>query len=284
MRSTVRIVARNLTALQNSIRTIAQYHPWNTFKSHELVLNHLESDIICFQEVKSTRASLPKHVAVPESYDSFFSFPAFKGGYSGVAIYTKKASVVPVKAEEGLTGLLQPKPPLSDEERISALNCYPLHVLGDQQLDYKNLDSEGRTLTLDFGLFVLINVYCPNDTGSEERVTFKSEFHMLLKERVRLLVEVEKREVIVVGDLNACAAVEDHCEGEILVRRGQEDGMEGEEGFFSYEPREWLRSWLNSDSNPTGLVDITRHFWPGRKGMYTCKSLHSFQLISPILR
>ncbi|KAJ7597609.1 Endonuclease/exonuclease/phosphatase [Mycena floridula] len=264
---------RILTWNINSIRTLPQYHPWNTLKTLDAMLNHLEADIVNFQEMKSSRTSLPKEVAIPPGYNSFFSFPAQKGGYSGVATYTKTSSVTPRKAEEGLTGLLQPKPPLSADERVSRSTCYPPYASGDlDDLDYNNLDSEGRTVVLDFDLFVLINVYCPNDgTGSDQRIQYKNDFHRLLRERVRLLVEVEKREVIVVGDLNACAAVEDHCEGEILVQRGKAEGLEGEDGFFiTYYARQWLKSWLQSETNPKGMVDITRRFWPGRKDMYTC--------------
>jgi AP endonuclease-2 len=128
--------------------------------------------------MKSSRASLARDVAVPPSYDAFFSFPLAKGGYSGVAVYTS-ARAVPLKAEEGITGRLQLKPPLADDEQIGG---YPsTHELenklvpdenGNIPSDLSVLDAEGRGLVLDFGLFVLINVYCPNET-SDARLPFK---------------------------------------------------------------------------------------------------------------
>ena len=213
--------------------------------------------------MKSSRQILPKQVALPPSFDSFFSFPLRKTGYSGAAVYTRRSAVVPLKAEEGLSGVLQPRPPFSDSERIGS---YP----DDNELDHKDLDSEGRALVIDFGLFVLVNVYCPNDgTGSEEREIFKMNYHQLLETRVRALI-ASGREVIVVGDLNACAAIEDHCEGRIMVEQGLAAGLEGEDGFWGKDSRRWLRDWLRKDDGTGTMVDIVRQFWPDRQGMYTC--------------
>ena len=59
---------------------------------------------------------------------------------------------------------------------------------------------------------MLINVYCPNTgTGTNEREKFKRNYHKLLEGRVDALIK-EDRGVMVVGDLSACAAVQDHCE------------------------------------------------------------------------
>ncbi|KAF9464928.1 Endonuclease/exonuclease/phosphatase [Collybia nuda] len=276
----MRILTWNI-ASSNGIRTLPQYHPWNTFKTHDGILNHLQADIICFQEMKSSRSNLPKPVAIPPSYNAFFSFPMRKSGYSGVATYTH-TSVVPCKAEEGLSGIVQPKPPLTAEERVSKVEAYPQRVISDQdegkdeeevaQLNYKDLDSEGRTVVVDLGLFVLINVYCPNDgNGTEERDKYKSDFHRVLEARVKGLIEREGREVVVVGDLNACAAVIDHCEGQLMVARGHAEGMEGEDGFWGKDVRRWLRDWMINDDGSGGcMIDIVRKLWPDRKAMYTC--------------
>ena len=224
-------------------------------------------------EMKSSRPTLPKSVALPPSFHSFFSFPAKKTGYSGVAVHTRITTITPVKAEEGLTGLIQPKPPFSSEERVSRYENYPPQFMDDDDLDVKHLDSEGRALTIDFGLFVLINVYCPNDgVGTDERDKYKMDYHRLLSARVQGLLR-ERREIIILGDINACAAVIDHCEGNIMVARGRAAGLEGEDGFWEKEYRKWLRDWLQSEDGTGGpLIDIVRRFWPDRKGMYTCKS------------
>ena len=203
-----------------------------------------------------------------------------------MAIYTRRSTLVPNKAEEGLTGLIQPKPPLTTEERISADGSYPsdstLNLVDDlsdeEQLDFKDLDSEGRALVLDVGLFVLINVYCPNTgTGTDEREKFKRNYHKLLKARVDALIK-EGREVMVVGDLNACAAIQDHCEGSLLVARGLAKGLQGEEGFWGVNCRGYVRNWLVDAEGSGCMVDIVRRFWPTRKGMYTC--MYSSRLLS----
>ncbi|KAF8649387.1 hypothetical protein AX16_005828 [Volvariella volvacea WC 439] len=226
--------------------------------------------------MKSSRAGLPKSVGLPPSYHAFFSFPVKKSGYSGVATYVRLSAALPLKAEEGLTGLIQPKPPLLPEERVSCASAYPEDVLvgspGVDEMDFKDLDSEGRVIVVDLGLFVLINVYCPNDgNGTEERDKYKMDFHRVLEARVKGLIEGEGREVIVVGDINACAAVQDHCEGHLMVSRGLAAGMTGEEGFWEKDSRHWLKDWIGTEDGSGGpMIDIVRKFWPDRKGMYTC--------------
>ena len=200
---------------------------------------------------------------------------------------------MPNKAEEGLTGLIQPKPPLTTEERISEDGNYPSdltlnlvdHLAGEEELDFKDLDSEGRAMIVDVGLFVLINVYCPNTGGTDEREKFKRNYHKILEARVNALIK-EGREVMVVGDLNACAAVQDHCEGSLLVSQGLAKGLQGEEGFWGVDCRRYFRDWLmDADGSGEGsggcMVDIVRRFWPNRKGMYTCMySLLPFNLFT----
>ncbi|KAI0046514.1 DNase I-like protein [Auriscalpium vulgare] len=259
----MRILSWNI----NGVRTIPQYHPWNAFKTWDGVLRELGGDIICFQgscapEMKTTRAAIGRNFAVPDSFDSFFSFPANKGGYSGVAVYADVNTAVPLKAEEGLSGKLQPKPPLVPQERVSA--SYPhAHEMdlmedadGNTLHDLQALDSEGRALVVDFGLFVLINLYCPNET-SDARLPFKMNYHFMLQERVRKLIE-EKREVIVVGDINVCAAPIDHCDGHLPSNAST---------FWEHPARAWFHRWIGPDGP---LIDVLRKFWPDRKGMYTC--------------
>jgi AP endonuclease-2 len=222
-------------------------------------------------EIKSSRAAIGRDVALPDSFHSFFSFPATKGGYSGVAVYADTRTATPLKAEEGLSGRLQPKTPLSPEERIST--SYPVaHELAlvpdaDEQTpdDLLALDLEGRALVLDFGLFVLINLYCPNE-GSDARFPYKMNYHLMLQERVRGLIAAG-REVVVVGDLNVCAAPIDHCDGHLPSNAST---------FWDYPARVWMRDWLA----PAGpLIDVLRRFWPERKGMFTCTCHSSDELV-----
>lgn len=215
--------------------------------------------------MKSTRPALARTFALPSTYHSFFSFPTSKSGYSGVAVYTKHP-LTPLKAEEGLTSTVYPKlkQPWSEEERVSrSLDAYPLdlelEVPEDEEVDLTALDAEGRTLVVDFGLFVLINTYCPAETSpSPSRLAYKMNYHRMLEARVRRLVR-EGREVVLVGDLNACVGVGDHCDG----------GLESvREGFYGHPARAWARDMFGeAEPGEKLLVDVVRRLWPDRKAM-----------------
>lgn len=215
-------------------------------------------------EMKASRGSLDRNLAVPDPFHAFFSFPVNKGGYSGVAVYADSRTVAPLKAEEGLSGVIQPKAPLTTDERIS--HSYPsaheMELMPDDNhkapSDLIALDAEGRALVLDFGLFVLINVYCPNET-SDARLPFKMNYHFMLQERVNKLIG-EGREVIVVGDVNICAAPLDHCDGHFASNAAT---------FHDHPARAWFHNWLTPNGS---MTDVVRSFWPDRRGMYTCKT------------
>jgi len=215
--------------------------------------------------MKTSRALMDGPTATPGKYNGFFSFPVAKTGYSGVAIYTNSEIVTPVRAEEGLTGSIQPKPPLSDGERVSSkypsakdMNLAIDEDRPDIPADLDELDTEGRALVLDFGLFVLINVYCPADSA-DTRYHYKLNFYYLLQERVRYLV-AEGREVIVVGDLNTCAAPIDHVEGKFPKHAAE---------FYNHPHHIWIRDWVQPGGE---MVDVLRYLYPERRGMYTCRS------------
>lgn len=155
-------------------------------------------------------------------------------------------------------------PPLSPEERVSPSYPYPHDITaypdeqGEVPATFEGLDAEGRGLVVDFGLFVLINVYCPNET-SDARLLFKMNYHLMLQERVRKLIEEEHREVIVLGDINVCATPLDHAEGHFAS---------SQDTFYDHPARAWFHKW-RSPNGP--MIDVIRTFWPERKGLYTCK-------------
>ncbi|GAA5899457.1 DNA-(apurinic or apyrimidinic site) lyase APN2 [Sporobolomyces salmoneus] len=249
----MRIVTWNV----NGIKTLLQYHPWNKKKTYEGIIEDLGGDITCIQETKITRAQMEKGMAIMENYDSFFSFyRKTVRGIHGTAIFTKRDVVVPVKAEEGIGSALLPAT-LTEKERIGG---YPLS--SEVDLDYgkmKELDAEGRTTIIDTGMFVLINLYCPNETN-DQRLVFKNEFNSMVDRRVRNLIR-EGREVIVLGDLNICASDLDTAEPS---QRAQNQGLEQ---FTDHPPRKWLKEFTGPDGP---MVDTTRAQFPDRKGMFTC--------------
>ncbi|KAJ8094537.1 Class II abasic (AP) endonuclease [Marasmius tenuissimus] len=85
------------------------------------------------------------------------------------------------------------------------------------------------------------------------------------------------RRVFVQDGLPLCAALIDHCEGNLIIKRGLVEGKDGETWFWEErDGRRWLRNLLIKEGeNDTRkgkacLVDIVRKFHPERKGMHTC--------------
>lgn len=122
----------------------------------------LEADIVIMQEIKIQRKDLQDDMVLIPGWDVFFSFPKHKKGYSGVAIYTKSDFCVPIRAEEGITGVLTPSNcstsfrDLPIEQQIGG---YPTSSqLSDFSLDASTLDSEGRCVIIEFPAFILMYI------------------------------------------------------------------------------------------------------------------------------
>ncbi|KAI3617157.1 hypothetical protein CBS9595_003066 [Malassezia furfur] len=231
----------------NGLRTLKGFQPWYALPSWEACLEELRADMACFQEMKMTRKQLQHSMCVMDAYEAFYDLHPSKG-YSGTATYIRKDVCMPLQAERGITGQHSG----IGGEAVQTRNGVPPDL-------YAALDAEGRSVVLDCGFFVLINVYAPNETGPE-RVEYKMAFYHALEERVRLLI-ARGREVVVVGDMNVIAHPMDHCEGAIL------SGAEQVE-FMAHPARSWFQALL---APRTGiLVDVTRSLHPHREKMYTC--------------
>lgn len=205
-----------------------------------------------YAETKITPAHIDRNMACLDRYDAFFSSfrrTAKGSGIHGTCIYTRRAVVIPSKAEEGISSTLLP-PDSTSRDRIGG---YPSITDTDLTLaDMKDLDLEGRTTIVDCGLFVVITVYCPNAGEKEERHVFKQKFNTMLEERVRSLIRLG-REVVVCGDINVTHSLESDDKMKIPER----------DSF-----KTWLRDMIHEKDGI--LVDITRKFHPTRKDMFTC--------------
>ena len=198
-------------------------------------------------------------------------------GYSGVAIYTRNSVCAPIRAEEGITGVLCPPNfstsfyELPQDQQIGG---YPsVTQLANSPLDAATLDSEGRCVILEFPAFVLIGVYSPAHRD-ETRDDFRLGFLNALDARVRNLVTAGKR-VLLTGDLNIIRSELDTANAEEQLRK---HGMTGEE-YVSTPARRLLNQLLvggkvigerDEGREEPVLWDICRGFHPGRKGMFTC--------------
>jgi AP endonuclease-2 len=180
-----------------------------------------------------------------DGYDAYFSFSRSKHGYSGVAVYVRQP-LKPISAEEGITGYWTQHQTFEPSSAIAT--------------DAMVLDAEGRCVILEFGLFVLFCIYFPND-ASEDRRMYKMDYHQCVQERTEQLLRQGKH-VIIAGDVNAMHKEIDCCDPKNNMKEW------GITDFQALPGRRWIDEFLF----PKGpMVDLTRHYHPTKKGMFTCK-------------
>ncbi|GKT95188.1 AP endonuclease 2 [Colletotrichum tofieldiae] len=236
----------------------------------------LEADIVIMQETKIQRKDLRDDMVLVPGWDVFFSLPKHKKGYSGVAIYTRNATCCPIRAEEGITGILTaPNSTTSfrDLPEAQQIGGYPRPDQLSGEIDEATLDSEGRCVILEFPAFVLIGTYSPA-TRDSSRDDFRLGYLNALDARVRNLVAAGKQ-VILTGDLNVSRDEMDTSNVREALRK---EGMSVEEWMGM--PSRRLFNQLVFDGQVTGerdegrgtpvLCDLTRIFHPTRLGMFTC--------------
>ena len=183
-------------------------------------LNWLEQeqpDVLCMQEVRVTPEQLDHELIGPLEYTSFFA-SAEKKGYSGVSVYTR------LKPEEVVVGL------------------------GDEKFD-----CEGRTITLKYKEFTVVNAYFPNGQRDHGRVPYKLDYCALFREYCQKLRGFGER-LILCGDFNTAHRAID------LARP---ESNKNTTGFLSCE-RAWIDELLNQD-----FVDVYRHINGDVEGHYT---------------
>jgi exodeoxyribonuclease-3 len=122
-------------------------------------------DIVCLQEVKAHRGSVPMLLFDAIGYQSCWH-SAQRKGYSGVATFSKTA---PTRTFQGL--------------------------------GIEKYDLEGRVIRTDFGELTILNCYFPNGGSGPERQAYKMDFLRDFQTSVENLLE-ERPNIIVVGDYN----------------------------------------------------------------------------------
>ncbi|KAI5846360.1 AP endonuclease 2 [Morchella snyderi] len=257
---TLRITTWNV----NGIRNPFSHQPWFG-KTFQAMFDILEADIVCIQELKIQKKDLKDDMVLVPGWDCFCTFPKHKKGYSGVAIYTRQSKCNPMKAEEGITGILTPP----GRDGMTYLSLPSSESIGGYpKLSPEKaalLDSEGRCLILDFGAFILIGLYCPANTDPA-RDDIRIAFAAAVDERVRNLIEIEKRRVIVVGDINITRDEIDDAAAKGIMMESNLDN------YKDTPARQILHNLLKPHTNGV-MVDLCREFFPQRRGMYTCWSV-----------
>ncbi|MCJ1370132.1 Class II abasic (AP) endonuclease [Loxospora ochrophaea] len=261
----------------NGIRNPFQYQPWRDKRTFAAMFDILEADIVVFQETKIQRKDLRDDMVLVPGWDCYWSLPRHKKGYSGVVIYTRQSTCAPIRAEEGLSGVLCPpnsSTQFSDLPEDQQIGGYPtVTQLEDSPVDAATLDSEGRCVLLEFPAFVLIGVYSPANRD-ETRDEFRHGFLDMLDARIRNLVALGKR-VFLTGDLNISREELDTANAESSMRKNGLTSVE-----YASMPARRLFNHLLKGGKVYGerdegreqpvMWDICRGFHPERKGMFTC--------------
>ncbi|KIW76705.1 exodeoxyribonuclease III [Fonsecaea pedrosoi CBS 271.37] len=261
----------------NGIRNPFGYQPWRDKRTFEGMFDILEADVVIFQETKIQRKDLRDDMVLVPGWDNYWSLPKHKKGYSGVVIYTRNATCAPVRAEEGITGILTPPNTstsfrdLPDEEQIGG---YPnAEQLSEADYDPATLDSEGRCVILEFPAFVLIGTYCPAERD-ETRTHYRTSYLRVLDARIRNLVKMGKR-VVWAGDFNISREEIDTAAAQENMRKNGIDPVQ----WISTPARRMFNQLLvggkvhgeREEGRETPIMwDLCRGFHEGRKGMYTC--------------
>lgn len=151
----MKIISWNVNGIRASIKKgLADY-----------VINE-QPDIFCVQETKAEREQVPTDVWPPPGYRDFYHSCSVRGGYSGVATFTK---------------------------------IEPIHV--NRNIEIERFDQEGRVMQTDFEQFTLLNVYFPNGGARDERLLYKLDFYDAFFEYCEGL-RAQGKKLIICGDYN----------------------------------------------------------------------------------
>ncbi len=166
-----------------------------------------DPDFVCIQELKAQESDLSEEILKYPGYN-FYAHYAQKKGYSGCAIYSKEKA---------------------DSVRLG--------------FGIEEFDNEGRYVELSFKNFILISVYFPSGSSSDERQQAKFRFLDVFLPHLRELQKCGK-EVLVCGDVNIA-----HKEIDIKNWKGNLQNS----GFLP-EEREWMTNLFDHE----GWHDIFR--------------------------
>lgn len=175
-----------------------------------------QADVLCIQELKAQEGDLSEDVLHADGYHVFMH-TAQKRGYSGVALYCKQK---PLNVKIGF---------------------------GNEEFD-----AEGRYVECEFESFILVSVYFPSGSSSEDRQAAKFRFLDAFLPYLQNLKALGK-DIIFSGDINIA-----HKEIDLKNWKGNLKNS----GFLP-EEREWLTKLFNQ-----GWVDVFRCLEP-TKEQYT---------------
>ena len=180
-----------------------------------------QPDLLCLQETKAH----PEELNDPALKNggglefAFFSSSVRRKGYSGTAVFSRQK---PLRA---------------------------FHSTG-----IRKFDREGRFAIAEFQKFILLSVYFPNGSLTEERHFFKQEFLSRFTDYALSLESRSGKPLIIAGDWNtAYLDIDVH----------SPSTLQKESGFLP-EERRWLTDFLSA-----GFVDSFRFLHPSQESAFT---------------
>lgn len=183
-----------------------------------------DADVICLQETKVQPDQLTFDLTDIAGYRSYFH-SADRKGYSGTAVFTR----------------VEPR-------GIS-------YGLGEDRFDH-----EGRTIEIDYGDFILYNIYFPNGGQGPERLQFKLDFYDCFLEKVTRRM-ADGKSIVVCGDVNTA-----HREIDLANPAANAKNS----GFMPVE-----RAYMDAFAEK-GLIDTYRMLYPDKENMYTWWSYKTY--------
>jgi exodeoxyribonuclease III len=122
-------------------------------------------DVVCLQEIRAGEHEVPEALRAPRRSHAFFH-AAERKGYSGVALYAKRAPRV-----------------------VTGFGC-------------AEFDCEGRYLEADFGELCVVSVYLPSGAAGSHRQAAKFRFLEAFLPHLAQLRKREGKEIVLCGDWN----------------------------------------------------------------------------------
>ena len=251
------------------------------------------ADLLALQETKHTPRT-SREIALAPGFSTFISGTRDGSAYAGVLIAVRNAALPVIAVQEGLTGVLSAAGSRGGSGSSSARSVLDVTYgapHGDDwppvaattvcaTIDDLALDSEGRALIVDLGIFVLMNIYAPSlSSENPERASFKAAFHALLAASSRALALAGRR-VILVGDLNVCHAPLDTCEPTELTPEAPMcrwlSSLLGGNGQLPAQLKSTHAATLRPPCTSgcmrecAHFSDSFRRFHPYREGAFTC--------------
>ncbi len=178
------------------------------------------ADIICLQETKLQSNHVHEFADILPNYHSYWTCSEAKKGYSGNAIFVKKS--IPIEAStdtiKGVSTVYsQPKKskqmtlaswtkPMTTADQTSSNTAIDKNEhLSISNIKYELDDArfcgEGRTITIDFGMFTIVACYVPNSGENLKRLDYRiNEWDPYMRDYLCKLRE--SKPVIFIGDLN----------------------------------------------------------------------------------